>query len=200
MGYEQRFPIERLGRYAAIHAAAFFAYLLVGASVCQASPLTYLVNRTVGKGSVTGFLETDGTMGVLTAGNFVDWNLLLSDGSSSFRLTGPLSGNNSQVVVTGTDVGAFNNFLVFNFSGIDSGTLLFSQGPFARSHYYCDSSQPYICVPGETMVLFDIAENVRLLGNVPIGTLDAAPEPGTLGLLMIGGSWVAWRVRSRNHV
>jgi hypothetical protein len=188
--------MERLG--AAIRAGVTLTSLLLSCAVVQAAPLTYLVNQTIGKGSVIGFIETDGSMGVLAAGNFVDWNLLLSDGTNTFRLTGPLSGNNSQVVVTGTDVGAFNNFLFFNFSGIDKGTLLFSQGSLSRAPYYCDSSQPYICIPGETVDPFDGYQNVRLHGNVVIGTLDAAPEPGTFGLLLLGCGWLARRFSSNS--
>ena len=177
--------------------SSFFIVFVI--AVSQASPLTYLVNRTIGKSSVSGFIKTDGSTGVLTASNFIDWNLLLSDGTNTFRLSGPLSGNNSLVLVTGTDVGAFNDLLLFNFSAIDYGTLLFSQGPFSGAHYYCDSSQPYICIPGETVVPLTSStgyQNVRWHGNIVIGTLDPVPEPGTLGLLLIGGSLSLGYVRS----
>ena len=175
--------------------------LAMGATVAsQATPLTYSVNRTIGKGSVTGFIQTDGTLGILSAKNFINWNLTLSDGKNTFQLFGPLSGNsNSHVLVTGTDVGAFNNLLVFNFSGIDYGTLLFFQGAsFSGFHYYCDSTQPYLCIPGETVVPLNGKagyQTVRWHGTVVIGVLDAAPEPGTLGLVLLGGSWLGLRLR-----
>jgi hypothetical protein len=51
----------------------------------------------VGAGGVTGFIETDGTAGTLSDGNILDWNLLLNNGTTTFSLLGPLSGNNSQV-------------------------------------------------------------------------------------------------------
>jgi hypothetical protein len=192
--------MKRVRLRGTIRAGLIISSLLVAAAVTgQASALSYLVHRTIGKGSVTGFIKTDGATGILAANDFLDWNLLLSDGSNTFRLTGPLSGNNSQVLVTGMDVGAFNNLLMFNFSGIDYGTLLFTQPPFNGAHYYCDSSQPYLCIPGETVApLNDRAgyQNVRWHGNVVIGTLDSVPEPGTLGLLFIGGSLFGWRVRS----
>jgi hypothetical protein len=50
--------------------------LLIGAaSICGASPITYSVNQTVGAGSVSGFIETDGTIGTLTTANILNWNL-----------------------------------------------------------------------------------------------------------------------------
>jgi hypothetical protein len=150
------------------------------------------------EGSVTGFIQTNGTTGVLTGSDFINWDLLLNDGKNTFRLTGPLSGNNSQVFLRGEDVAAFDNSLFFNFSGIDYGTLLFSPRPFTGMHYYCDSSQPYICIPGETVVPLNLKagyQNVRLHGNVAIGVADSVPESGTLGLLLNGCGWLARRLR-----
>ena len=167
-------------------------------AVSHAEPITYLVNQTIGKGSVTGFIQTNGTTEVLTGSDFINWDLLLNDGNNTFRLTGPLSGNNSQVFLRGEDVAAFDNSLFFNFSGIDYGTLLFASRPFTGMHYYCDSSQPYICIPGETVVPLNLKagyQNVRLHGNVAIGIADSVPESGTLGLLLIGCGWLARRLR-----
>lgn len=181
-----------------------FIISLVAAAVTvsQASPITYTVNQTIGMGSVTGFIETDGTTGVLFANNFINWNLLLNDGKNTFRLTGPLSGNNSQVFIQGTDVAAFGNFLFFNFSAIDYGILLFSpQSAFTGAHYYCDASQPFMCPVGATVVPLTVTQgfqNVRFLGNVVIGVKDAAaPEPGTLGLLLFGVGWLGRRLKPR---
>lgn len=43
--------------------------LLAGAA--QAAPITYQVNRTIGLGSVTGSIETDGATGVLGGANIL---------------------------------------------------------------------------------------------------------------------------------
>ena len=52
---------------------------VVGLTVTSANAsLIYLVNRTVGAGSVSGFIETDGTLGVLQTGNIIDWVLTLT--------------------------------------------------------------------------------------------------------------------------
>jgi len=153
----------------------------------HASPITYQVNRTIGAGRVTGFIQTDGTMGVLSAGNFVDWSLTLNSGTATFTLTGPLSGGNSSIFVRGTDVAAFDSLLLFNFSGIDYGVLIFEKGLFSGLHYYCDATQPYECAPGETVVPDSISEgyqNTQRRGVVVIGTVaDPIPEPATLTLM-----------------
>lgn len=161
------------------------AAILLGPAAGDASPIVYQVNRIVGAGSVTGFIETDGSMGVLNASNFVDWNLLLYDGTSTFDLTGPLSGNNSAMFVQGADVGAFGPVLLFNFSGVDNGVLMFEQGLFSGSRYYCDASQPFnYCLPGETVDVVAGYQNVDNQGNVVIAS--AVPESGTFTLIFAG--------------
>src|SRR5580704_4409413 len=87
--------------------------------------IIYNVSRTIGTGSVSGFIRTDGTIGTLGGADFTDWNLLLTVGANTFDLTGPLSGNDSSVFVSGLDASATANDLLFNFSGPGSGYLLF---------------------------------------------------------------------------
>jgi hypothetical protein len=57
------------------------------ASPCLASSITYSVDLTVGAGSVTGDIITDGTVGVLNClgcgrSNILDWNLVLNDSTT----------------------------------------------------------------------------------------------------------------------
>ena len=66
--------------------------VIVGSS--HAGPI-YNVDRSIGVGSVTGTLETDGTLGVFALSNVIDWNLTVSDGVTAVDLFGPLSGANS---------------------------------------------------------------------------------------------------------
>jgi len=96
------------------------AVLLMGTGVCSAGPTTYSVDRTIGTGTITGFIETDGSLGVLGAGNFVDWSLLLNVGTDTYTLYGPSSGNNSSVYVQGSDVTATATQVLFNFNGSDN--------------------------------------------------------------------------------
>jgi hypothetical protein len=179
-------------------ALCIFGVTFSAATVASATPITYNVNRTIGAGSVTGFIQTDGMMGVLTAADFVDWDLLLFDGTSTFELQGPLSGNNSMVFVQGADTEAFGNYLLFNFSGIDNGIFLFQQGLFSGNHYYCDASQPGPCFPGETVVPISVSvgyQNVDEHGVMVIGNEGGAvPEPGTC-ILTLTAAGVVFRSR-----
>ena len=63
---------------------------LGAASVCNAD-IEYNTSQTIGAGGVTGFIETDGTIGTLNTGNILDWDLLVNTGVSTFDLVGPLS-------------------------------------------------------------------------------------------------------------
>lgn len=173
-------------------AIAVLGAILSAATLASATPSIYNVNRIIGAGSVTGFIETDGLSGVLTAADFVDWNLVLFDGTSTFDLMGPLSGNNSAVFVQGADTEAFSTYLLFNFSGIDNGIFLFQQGLFSGNHYYCDSSQPGPpCFAGETVVPISVTvgyqNDADLRGVVVIGNeAGTVPEPETFVLAFTG--------------
>lgn len=175
----------RLGR----HSLCAALVMLLAAVVCSASPISYTVSRTIGIGTVTGFMETDGTLGVLGAGNFVDWSLLLNDGTNTYNLYGPLSGSNSSVYVSGSDTTATASQILFNFSGTDNGYLLFQYGVGIHDgfHYYCDATFSGICYAGESVAAAYIGqgENVSRSGNVVIAG-STIPEPGTYGLMLTG--------------
>ena len=67
----------------------------------SALPITYNVNQTIGLSTVTGNIQTDGTIGVLLFSNITDWTLTVNFNSGAVvsTLLGPLSGNNSRVSV-----------------------------------------------------------------------------------------------------
>lgn len=177
------------GKKTGRHLIFALVVMLLGAIVCNASPISYNVSRTVGIASITGFMETDGTLGVLSAGNFVDWSLLLNDGTNTYNLYGPLSGNSSSVYVVGSDVTATTNQILFNFSGSDSGYLLFQYGVGIHDgfHYYCDNTTASICLAGETVApaYYTQGQTVSRSGNVVIAG-SAVPEPGSLLLFASG--------------
>ncbi len=67
------------------------AFVLSAASICSAANITYNVNLTIGSGSATGDIVTDGTIGFLTKDDIVDWNLLLNTGTTSFDVTNQMA-------------------------------------------------------------------------------------------------------------
>lgn len=193
------------GKKKGLHLIITLIVMLVGAVVCNASPITYNVARTIGLGSVTGFIETDGSLGVLGAGNFVDWSLLLNDGTFTYTITGPLSGNNSVAFVQGADTTATATQLLFDFSGFDNGLLLFQNGLFSGNTYYCDGTAGnFACFSGETVVannVFATFQNASRSGNVVIGTAGSSvPEPGTLMMFGSGIVGLAGILRRRTNL
>jgi len=165
------------------------AVILFTPILCCASPIFYSVNRTVGIGTVTGFIETDGTLGVLSAANMVDWSISLVVGSDHYDLFGPLSGNNSTAYVQGVDLTANPTQILFNFDGnLGFFLLQYGVGIHDGFHYYCDANYNGICLPGETdsPEYFLNGQTVPRSGDVVIAGPESVPEPGSCGLLLTG--------------
>ena len=59
---------------------ALLSLIFGAASLCNAD-MDYTVNLSIGAGGVTGFIETDGPIGILFDHDVVDWNLLLNGGT-----------------------------------------------------------------------------------------------------------------------
>jgi len=72
--------------------------------------ITYNVNLTFGSGSAVGTITTDGTIGVLTPTNIVNWNLTLNDGTK----TGVLTPSNT--TISGSGLSATATTLLFDYS------------------------------------------------------------------------------------
>ena len=158
--------------------ASILVAMLFLVGVSTASPITYSVNRTIAAGSLTGTIQTDGTVGVLTAANITDWNLTLNDGTNTFILTGPASGNNSHVFIVGNDVSATAAALSFNFSGVDSGYFLFQVSFGSGQHYYCDATSAGVCSAGERVVPQSLPGQLATpSGSVVIGSVASVSVP-----------------------
>jgi len=117
----------------------------------------------------------------------VDWNLLLFDGTSTFTLLGPLSGNNSAVFVQGADTEAFGNFSFVQLQRHrHNGVFLLQQGLFSGNLYDCDASQPGPGLfPGETVVPISVPvgfQNADLHGVMVIGNAAALLRSQELAL------------------
>lgn len=167
-------------------------WLLLLALVVSAhtNAAVYSFTHLVGSGSASGSITTDGTVGSLTASNILDWNIFL-DGNpgDTFTLLGPLSGNNSSVLYSGTGFSATTTDLLFNFS--NSGFLLF-QNPFIGS------SRNYLCFAGSLCGNFSNAINIAtsvfgvntspMTGEQIIASaqMSNAPLPSAVSLFGLG--------------
>jgi hypothetical protein len=110
--------------------------VLFATSVLRAGDIKYTVNDKVGPGSVTGFITTNGTIGLLNSTDIVNWNLFLNDGTNpTFELKGT---TNSGESIGGADLTASATQLLYNFSATDEGNFIIEHpapgfnGPFVR--------------------------------------------------------------------
>jgi hypothetical protein len=83
------------------------------------SSKTYQVNQTglgSNHGSVTGIIQTDGTIGTLGAANIINWTLVVSNGTNAtYELTGGMGGN-STISTTGTGLTATSGGIYYNYA------------------------------------------------------------------------------------
>src|SRR5438270_7965805 len=96
----------------------------------------YSVSQSLPFGGVTGTITTDGTLGVLHAGNILDWNLTLNDGSHVATLLGSNSsfgqGLHDAVGPQNADLTATASNLLFNYNGADGGFIYFANGAIGQ--------------------------------------------------------------------
>ena len=173
---------------------------LLGALSAIGGPITYNVSNSVGGGSISGTIETDGTIGILGSTNILDWNLLLNDGTSTFTNTGPLSGNNSQLFFTATtNLTATATQLLFNFSGPTGGVMFQNPTIGSSINYWCMQVGGSVCVGGsfvgEGVFVSKTLQTSGFEGTRVIGTAGASsvPEPTSVSLIGLGGAVLAAR-------
>jgi len=160
--------------------------------------ITYHVDQTIGVGSLTGTIQTDGAVGTLGPGDITAWNLELNGDGASLNLTN----GNSSVFDTGADLTAIAKNLFFNFDGSDGGYFLFEQSFGSGTHYACEATADQgVCFQGATVTpvsIFDsTAQHVPEVGNQIIGT--AVPEPATWAMMLAGFGGLGAAIRSQRR-
>ena len=92
------------------------------ASTESAAEVTYIVDRTVSSGRITGTIVTNGNTGALAVTDILDWNLTVdADGNAATtgKLLGPASGSNSSLTflpiraLTATATALFFDFSLY---------------------------------------------------------------------------------------
>jgi PEP-CTERM motif len=167
------------------------AVALAVSGLAQAA-ITYNVNQSIGGGSVTGTLTTDGTLGALTLGNFTAWNLTLNGLNGA---TFHLDNTNSSTVDFGTNSNttATASNIFYNYDG-PAGLLGFQAPPIGGgSTYWCNASANGPCFQGASVVPGFFADpNAQFEARTGIQILASAagaggvPEPASWAL-MLGG-------------
>ena len=154
---------------------------MVSPSLLRADNITYSIDQTVGAGSVTGTITTDGTIGVLntggvidgpvgSAGNIVAVNLVLSDGTNTEPLSGGIfTSLGSDLVASATD-------LTFDFGAPDAGGFALYSG-YSNYDQLCYSNSCGISI-------YNVALDGQTVATSETGTqvIGTVPDPSSLSL------------------
>ncbi len=169
-----------------------------------AHAITYNVYRTIGDGTVSGFIETDGTIGVLASSNITDW---------AFSLTAPnLLGGSPDAIsypgpslvfsgVVGAATVASTTELTFDFSSSGSYFLFKGVGPdfnfWCLETDGCTGSVARESLGFSTVLGFEFVAShtgIVVFANVAIPLPSALPLFGTA---LAGMGFIGWRRRRK---
>jgi PEP-CTERM motif len=151
---------------------------------------TYNVNFNVGPDTITGTIVTNGDTGSfiqLDSFSFGIGRSISSSTGGSSAQEGKGAGSIAEIVVSGNALTATATGLYFNFDDVEQSSLTFldTNDTFLWCLFTNEGCDP----PGggEVLTVGDTTLTITgLTGNQLIGTVATAPEPGTLGLMLIG--------------
>jgi hypothetical protein len=159
------------------------------AAVAPANATVYNVNETIGLGAVIGTITTDGATGTISPSDFTAWGLQLVGLGVTTIITSADMG--AKAWGQGVDITADATHVSFNFSGNDSGFLVFQDGMGSGNTYWCVNSTNGGCLQSESVVPQNFgdmsAQFVTRSGNQIIASAaGAVPEPATWALMVLG--------------
>lgn len=182
-----------------------WAYVTAGAialsSALPATAAVFVAEREVGQSDIYLSITTDGTLGVLTASNIIDYEI------SGFSINGNFifTPGNSDVQVEGTAFSATTTDLLFDFEQSSSLSffLIQSHFPIIRGPYYClnntDCTSPndievFSPGPGDLPFFRDLETRA---GVLVVASAAAVPEPATWAMMIAGFGAVGAAMRRR---
>jgi PEP-CTERM motif len=171
--------------------------------------IIYNVSRTIVNqpnpaivNTVSGFIETDGTIGVLTRANILDYEIVSGPAGPLFAMTPANAMFGFDLFIQGTAFTATSSQLLFDFNG--SGEI--KLGANAVQELFCLAAKtgPWSCQggPSERINHLGVQSIINYLpgsnpGVVAIATATV-PAPATLSLMGLGlASMVFFRRRRR---
>lgn len=159
---------------------------IITPTVLSAANITYTVNQTVGIGSMTGTITTDGAIGTLATADTVDWNLKISDGTTTLLLTptdslrfdvgSALSASAIALMFNFSTGGPQNSFYGFFPNGGGMAEWVGNVPPSGNGNFQIFN------LNGDSVSL----QSAVVSGNQVIASIPAVPEPGTNSLMLIG--------------
>ncbi len=186
-------------KYMVIVALLFVA--LAAPKVSRADQ-TYDVNFSAGSDTITGTITTNGSMGTLGTIQLDSFQFGVSRSITSPTGGGSdkegESGSIGDIVITGDAVSATAAGLFFNFDATDQSSLEFldADNNFIWCLFTDEGCDP--AGSGSALTLDGTTLTVTGLdGNQMIASVATAPEPGTLGLMLIGTVGLMFVARRR---
>lgn len=174
--------------------AALAAALLAGVAAAQpAAAIVYDVNIVFGpSASVTGFIETDGTIGTIAAANIVDWTITLTSPNlaSGSPFTFSHAGNRTEI--SGANVSATATDLLYDFASPTYGYFIL-QDNLSTGNWLCiindtgcygGTGAQIGWAPGGVNAEF--LPGTGSYSFAAVSEAVAVPEPGILALLGLG--------------
>lgn len=168
--------------------AACVGLAMMGLVWPASAAVIYSVNRTIGAGTVTGFLETDGTIGVLSDSNFVSSSITV-DAPNLLVGTKTLIIPGDEISVSGTALVATANKLFSDFS-IEFNQFVVSNSNSTLDTFWCLTGPSNITCGGSTTESIGLgsssstAQVIGQSGLVEIATV--VPLPAALPLFDTG--------------
>ena len=168
---------------------AGFAALILTAP-CQAVPITYNIDLTIGAGTATGFVQTDGNIGTLSTGDIASYDLVLTDGASVFEFQ-----TSAGLQITGSALTATVTGLFFDFGGSNGAHFVFG------SYLGFEDAIGSLSAHPSTISL-----NIFFDPNSPIWDsrsgivqIAAVPEPSTWVMVILGFGGIGFMASRRKQ-
>jgi hypothetical protein len=161
------------------------AVLLTICATSANASIIYNVNRTIDAGSVTGFIETDGTLGTLGSANITNWILTITAPNIGGGTPSVIDfATSSASLIGGTAVTATSDQILFDFSPTGAGYMF-----MAGSDYWCLDTGIATCTGvgvGEHIGFPDYGGNVAQTTTYSSSTVIATVVPVPAAVWLFG--------------
>lgn len=152
-------------------------WVVISLTATAHANITYTVNRIIDQGTVTGFIETDGTIGVLSTANIIDWELTLIApnllGGSPYVID---RATQTQTTLNGVVTTATETDILFDMSGGSGVGYFLLHGGGVETNFWCVETANAFCTTegiGEH-IGYDDAGGITAQTSFPTGVFSIA--------------------------